>query len=286
MIPEKFRDIYPNPVQYVAGTPAVVFRDHRWTVPVVRFAAEAGLIRLPARVVTFDRHRDSLVPNGSHGETAWRRSDGSLEDLVRIVSRKLSPRDDDWIIGGMEEGLISDVVQFRTEPDSMEKITRRNDANGIDHRIFHLERPSAELTWKGALVNAGHEAAAEGVWDVLGWDPENRSVRGADDLLFDIDLDFFTICWETYTFPFPGEVYEGEFLAPRQSPFFEEYRPVDFIGSLIRAAGTVTIACEPDFCGGEEKARKILGDVNRHVLGGYLDTGQLAVDYSPVYSAE
>jgi hypothetical protein len=216
MIPFRYTNIYPNSVQRVRGTPAVVFRDHRWTLPVLWFAAEAGLLRLPARVVTFDRHRDSLVPGDrdSLARTRVVRGDG---EVVEATALRLSARDDDWLVGGMEMGLISDAVQFRTEPDGMEGITRYVDTAGMGHRVFHLERPSVELAWKGALVDEAHPAAREGLWETLGWDPGEMRAKEADDLALDIDLDFFTISWETYTFPFPEEVYRGEFLDPRPS---------------------------------------------------------------------
>ncbi len=286
MIPEQFRNIYPNPVQHPGGIPAVIFRDHRWTLPVLRFASEAGLLRLPSRVVTFDRHCDSLVPKGDLAELARLRAGASDAEFVGTVARRLSPRDDDWIIGGMELGLISDVMQFRTEADGMEGITRHTDARGTGRRIFHLERPSVELAWKGALVDAAHPAAREGLWDVFGWDPEGMRMGEASDLAVDIDLDFFTICWETHVFPFPDEVYEGEFLVPRPSGYHSGYPPVEFLRGLMRRARVLTIACEPDFCGGERKTRTIMEAVNRLLPGKGLEMGDIRVDYPTEYPVE
>lgn len=286
MIPQQFKNIYPNPVQDVTGTPAVVFRDHRWTLPVLRFAAEAGMLRLPARVVTFDRHRDSLTLSENCRDLTRFRDGVSLPELVEAVAKRLSPRDDDWIVAGMEMGLISDVIQFRTEPDGMEGITRHIDGTGIGHCIYHLERPSVELAWKGALVDEAPSSAVEELWEAFGWNPGEMTVTKADDLAVDVDLDFFTISWETYIFPFPDEVYAGEFLAARQSGRCNGYRPVDFFRGLTSAARVLTIACEPDFCGGEAKTRRILTDVNRFLLGGALDMEKIRVDYPADYPAE
>jgi hypothetical protein len=286
MIPEQFENIYPNPVQDVEGTPAVVFRDHRWTLPVLRFAADKGLLRIPARVATFDRHRDSLTPLGDFHDLARFRSGKTVAELVEAVSERLSPRDDDWIAAGMEMGLISDVVQFRTEPDGMTGITRYIDGAGTGHRIFHLERPSTELSWKGALVEEDHPLAGEGLWRAFGWNPGEMTVAKADDLAVDIDLDFFTISWETYVIPFPEEVYTGEFFTGRQSGRHHGYPPIDFFRSLTRAARVLTIACEPDFCGGEAKTRQILTDVNRFLLGGAMNRETIRVEYPPEYPVE
>ncbi|MHB9029688.1 MAG: hypothetical protein ACYC9O_13045 [Candidatus Latescibacterota bacterium] len=247
-------------------------------------AGEKGLLKLPVLLVVFDRHRDSLAPGESRALLNRFRNGGSFPELADLVSLRLSPRDDDWLLSGMEAGLISDTVRFGTEPDGMEKITRYRDLRGGMHRVFHLERPSTELSYKGALADSDHPAVSEGLWETLGWNPETRSIRPRrGGMHLDIDLDFFTISWETHTLPFPEEVYEKEFLLPRQSLFFDDYLPASFLNSLLDASGAVTIASEPVFCGGREKARRILEDVNRFLLGGILDTGSVSVDYVPPY---
>ncbi len=283
-IPQTLRNIYPNPVRNVAGTPAVVFRDHRWTLPILYLAGDQGLLKLPARVATFDRHRDSLEPVEAR-TFPWRfRNAGGLDELMELVTHGLSPRDDDWLLAGIEAGLISDVIRFGTDPDGMEGVVRYRDRFGFERRIFHLERPLAELSYKGALVDPGHQAAKAGLWEALGWDPSIPGMsRGRGGLILDIDLDFFTIAWELYTIPFTEEIYEGEFVTACQSSFSGTYRPVDFIRVLTEAAGIVTIACEPDFCGGKAKARKIIEDVDRILFRSELHATSIAVDYLPSY---
>ena len=287
MIPEYLREVYPNPVQYISDTPVFVFRDHRWTLPVLHLASERGLLSLPAVVVSFDRHRDSLAPGASRHLLNRFSSGGSLEELAELVSRRLSPRDDDWLLSGMEAGLISDAVRFGTEPDGMERITRYHDGRGVPHQVYHLERLAAELEYKGALADSDHPAVSEGLWETLAWDPRTHSVGlRRDGMLLDIDLDFFTMAWGKYTIPFLEEVYRGEFLSACQSLFSRDYRPVDFFDTLVKSSGALTIACEPDFCGGETKARKILEDMNRLLLGRGLITGGIRVDYPPDYPVE
>jgi len=284
VVPENLRKIYPNPPQYIFGKPGVIFRDHRWTLPVLYMAAEMNLVRLPALIVMFDRHRDSLPPDSSLPYLRDFRNAGGLSELVELVTFRLSSRDDDWLLSGMEAGLISDAVRFGTEPDGMESITRYMDSAKETHRVYHLERPSRELAYQGALTDERHPDVSEGLWDVLGWNPKSRAIEpGSNGMLLDIDLDFFTIAWETFTLPFPEEVYRKEFLEPCQSIFYDDYRPVDFLSALLKAAGAFTIATEPDFCGGARKARRILGDVNRHLLGGGLNDDSALADYQPGY---
>jgi hypothetical protein len=277
LIPPRLGRFYPNSVSMAGSKPVVVFRDHRWTLPIIHLAAERGLVRTPARIVTFDRHRDSLVPRitGRFGEY---RDDRTLDSILALTS-EISPRDDDWLLAGMEAGLLSDAVQFRSERDDLERITRHTDAFGGEHRIFHLGLPGEEIAWKGAFADSGNPAAVAGLWEVMGWDPERCALDPEKgNFVFDIDLDFFTVPWETYMIPFNEEIYRGEFHAPRESRHRSAYPPVAFVRALADAAGVITIACEPDFCGGEEHARRILGDVNHHFFEDALDTAGVVMD--------
>lgn len=199
-IPKNLKTIYPNPAQDVFGTPAVIFRDHRWTLPVIFCACEAGLLSIPVQLVTFDRHRDALTPEAVIEQLAvFRRDEGSVGELIEIVRDSLSPRDDDWIVAGMELGHIADAIQFKSdfkngvEDDPVQKYL---DAQGSIHRLFSMGRPVCELTYHGALVDNGHRAAASGLWETMGWDPSQPDrIAPERDMVCDIDCDFL---------PFPG----------------------------------------------------------------------------------
>ncbi|MCD6308903.1 MAG: hypothetical protein J7M24_07915 [Candidatus Latescibacteria bacterium] len=283
--------IYPNPVQDIFGTPAVVFRDHRWVLPVLFEAGSGGILELPATVVTFDRHRDALNPL-DEGEMLkdFGSREFTLEELLILVKYHLSPRDDDWIIAGMELGLVSDVVQFGVrggDAGEDENVARHRDTRGRDHRLFHLGLPAAELSFKGALADEGHEACAAGLWNVMAWDPATRSFgKAGRGCLLDFDLDFFTFSWRRYTFPFTAEIYEGEFFLPCQSAYYDDLSPVEMVGSLVRNAGAVSVASEPQFCGGAGNASSILSDVNTRLFGGRIAVDDIAVDYPADYPTE
>jgi len=291
MIPDYLTGIYPNSVYYLYQNPVFVFRDHRWTLPVIYLAGIKKLIKFPVKIVTFDRHKDALAPlNGTESLSNFRLNGGSFDELVHIVINHLSPRNDDWIESGMELGLISDVVQFisgKENSDSIEPISLYTDSMNMVHRIYHLSRPVHELSYKGALADPSHQFVSEGLWDILGWDPSMPGLTGkAYSFIFDIDLDFFTFTWDKYIFAFTEEIYEGEFLLPCQSSFYEDYLPLGFIRELARKASLLTIACEPDFCGGDKKARNILEDINGLFLERELYTDRIEVDYKPVYPDE
>ncbi|MCE5249093.1 UPF0489 family protein [bacterium] len=291
LIPESLKNIYPNHVQSLYGTPACIFRDHRWTLPVLYRGWQEGMLSLPVLLITFDRHRDALEPvNGAAELARFRRDEGTFENLVELVTHHLSPRDDDWILSGMELGLISDAVQFRSAIEPVEgetTVQKYVDEQGTGHRLFRLGRPVRELSYKGALVDTTHEASMAGLWPLLGWDSSKSEITtGTHDRIVDIDLDFFTFSWDTHTFPFPLEIYEGEFLNPCHSGSGNSITPAAFLRRLIETAPMATVATEPDFCGGAGKTGIILRDVNRLLFDNTLDETGVQVDYPPVYPHE
>ncbi len=287
-MPDSVQSIYPNEMQMLGTTPAIVFRDHRWTLPVIHRAAEHGLIDLPVRLVTFDRHRDSLTPEDDDCIlAAFRDRQPGFDDLMHIVKFHLSPRDDDWIVAGMEMGLISDAVQFGSRPErSRDAYREYRDSEGNTHRIFHLGLPAEELSFKGALADMSHDAASNGLWEILGLKQEQCEFVTGEPVVFDIDLDFFTFSWERYTLPFTDELFRGEFLNLCQSAYYDDCRPLDLVKNTIEAAGVITIAAEPQFCDGAVKTRSILSRCNRYLFDSQLDTDVIEVDYNPVYPSE
>ena len=291
MLPDYVTEIYPNPVQYLYGKPIFVFRDHRWILPILFAANAKQSLKLPAIIVTFDRHKDFLSPkNGTEKLRCFRSGGGTFDDLIHVVKNHLSPRDDDWIVSGMELGFISDVIQFSSEQESNESfdtVSEYTDSSGTNHRLYHLGRPMQELSYKGAFADNKHKSVSQGLWDTLGWDPSLPGLVGnPPQFILDIDLDFFTFAWDMYTFPFTEEIYDGEFLCPCQSSYYEEYLPLAFIRELARKTTFLTIACEPNFCGGQGKSHKILSDINNLFLENELIIEKMKIDYTPAYPDE
>ena len=250
------------------GTPVAVFDDHRWTLPLVALAAQQGLTALPATLVSFDRHRDSLAPLGGAAPLKpYRAGASDMRELLELVRVQLSPRDDDWIAAGMEMGLIGDVVQFSSNLDMTEPeppVHDYRDHTGALHRMFRLGRPQNELSFKGALADPEHPAWG-GLREAAGWDPGGG--RFAAPYILDLDLDYWTLSWDTYTFPFPAEVFAGEFGAVCQPTVGTLYPVARFFEGLLLGTPLVTIAREPDFCGGEANAESIFAALEKNWLG-------------------
>jgi hypothetical protein len=287
-IPDSLSAYYPNPVRMTDNVPVSIFRDHRWTLPIMALAAQQGLIRLPALMICFDRHRDFLDPYcGTEPLARYRRDGGSIESLVEMISEDLSPRDDDWVRAGMELGFIGDLVHFSSNLEltaSESPFESYQDSSGLAHRVFRLGRPVAELSYKGALVFPEHPAVSAGLWDMLAWDPRIASIgESARPFILDIDLDYGTISWDICTFPFPKEVRIREFDEPCQSKYTSGLTGSRFLTGLIRQANIVTISTEPDYCGGADTSRKVLDWADRYLFDGTLQSSELDVDKEPVY---
>lgn len=291
LLPGSVNHIYQNAEADIDGTPLVIFRDHRWTLPVIAAAEEKDFLSVPATVVTFDRHRDLLEPRRGIGPLRqWKTRGGSFTEIIELVENHCSPRDDDWILSGMELGLIGDVIQFNaceTYEEEPASVVSHADSGGVKHKVFQLGRPARELSFKGSLVQKSSEGITDAIARLIGWDPSLPGISSASNgFLLDIDLDFFTIGWLNYTLPFSDEIFDGEFFKSCQSEYYEDYSPVSFFCDLVTHASVITIATEPDFCGGNEKAKAVMRSVDRLLFNGMLDSKNIRTGYSPQYPHE
>ena len=98
----------------------LIHRDHRWTLVLLHWAQEKGLLPRPCNLVMFDAHHDALEP-ACAGRLDRVRIEGlSAAILFDICTgarqndwdARLNPLDDDWVRAGMRLGLIRDAVIF------------------------------------------------------------------------------------------------------------------------------------------------------------------------------
>lgn len=253
----------------------MLYDHHRWVLPVACEAQRAGLLPIPCTIVTFDRHHDTREPPQElRTELARVRSAGCrVADVVAVAGSRLSTINDDWLLAGMDIGLIGNAVIVGVER-SWDAPEEFQESDGTTHRIFLSSLPREALGYQGDLSDLARREALKPLWDTLGWGRVPGGQFGftelANPILLDFDLDCFTLTWRGYVLPWPDEVFRKEFTEPSQQWGTIGLTGKDFIVGLLRKAGVVTIAREPVCCGGMDKAIQVLASLDRYLLDGVL----------------
>lgn len=260
--------------------PCYVHTDHRWVLPIIHHAQEQGHIPRPCTLVMFDAHHDALPPQGGCMDLIRqiRASGPTVDSLLQLceVDDGLRKTDDDWVLAGMELGLIGDAVVFGVKGYSdrdVHDLWEFADHAGTIHHLRLVGLPGRELGYQGVLGDLSQREVVQSIWDILGWkmiDGRFQFVEGRPKIALDIDLDCFVVDWNGYLFPWPDEVFEHEFL--RESMYWstQQQSGLAFLQVLIEKAGSLTIAREPHYCGGHEKTDEVFRKLNRHLFGGNI----------------
>jgi hypothetical protein len=257
----------------VGGVRFVLHEDHRWLLPIAHAAQEQGLLPKPCTLVMFDLHHDALEPRCLPGLRAARER-LTVNDVVRLCGQNLSSNDDDWLKAGMELRMFGDAVIFGVEDTSDRDRYRTYRADlAREHTIDMLERPGSALGYQGSLSDRARSGALERIWNVLGWQILDCVFEFLPDqprILLTIDLDYFAVRWDDYTFPWPDEVFNKEFLAASDYSSTQGWTGKAFLRGLVEKAGLVAICRESACTGGLEKSRFILSKLDEYVFDGDL----------------
>ena len=255
-------------------------KEHRWVLPIIFYNQQKKILPHPCTLVMFDAHKDTLDPSCSCKEDILRirKSGITFNEIINLCQEKLRKSNGDWVKAGMELDLIDDVVIFGVENGvSSGNIEKYEDQQGNAHKIKLLGLPREELDDRGDLSDIIRSEALSEFWKILGWQYNHQFsfVKDRKKILLDFDLDCFMVHWRGYKFPWPEEVFKKEFLAPLNHRTMSGWKGKDFIKGLINKAAIVTIAREPDFCGGETKATEILGKVNLFLFDDMLNLDKM-----------
>jgi len=254
------------------GCNCFIHEDHRWVLPVIHDAQVKEILPKPCTIIIFDAHHDASDPICPEDIRELRKSGFDTSDLIDLCKNKLKKMDDDWLKAGMELGLIDDVVIFGVDNYfDKEKLREYEDHCGVKHRIEMIQSIISELSDnQGDLNDLARSKELCGLWDILGWEysPEHGFMFSDDkkSILLDIDLDCFAVFWREYHFPWPHEVFENEFFRPSQHSTTSGWNAAKFLEEFISRAALITIAEEPDFCGGIEKSNIIFDRVNKYLF--------------------
>jgi hypothetical protein len=255
--------------------PLWLHNDHRWTLPLIVAAQEQQFVPRPCHLIVFDRHHDALTPNCQPELERIRSVGPTIDNLITLCEKHLRTLDDDWIKAAMELGLVEHAIVFGVEDrDLRHEESRFNDHRGGYHRIILSSLPGESFGYQGDLSDLARGAELQELWNILGWKPIGGKFSFADGrpkAFVTMDLDCFIISWRDYLLPWPEEVYIKTFLTISTYGLTQGWSGKKFVEGLLASAGVLDIAREPDCCGGDTKADKVLSDLNLHLFNGDLN---------------
>lgn len=259
----------------------ILYDDHRCLLNILFEAHKLGLFPKTPNLLYFDRHEDACGTPTSKGKLLAKFNvkqiiDISARDFWSFVEFDLSEIDDDWLLTGMELGLINDAVLIGQKENS--NISRMDniyeDTDKGKHQIFSIRHLNDSLGCRGCLGdNVIKESYYENVRNILEYNqpPYGRHDKFSEELtrpiVLDFDLDCFTTECEEKRYAWPENIFK--------SMFYDNHTVNDFMQRMIERASFITICREPDCCGGIGESNKILSYLDKYLFYGYLGTTPL-----------
>jgi hypothetical protein len=249
---------------YNRDTDVFIYDDHRWILNVL-FALYKDGVETP-NLIYFDAHDDAVLLYRKKSELLKLIGAESLDEATEkqfgaFVDYDLSTFDDDWVTVAAELNLIKDAVcignRYNDNIKNSHKGLYRSE-DGIEHRLYELRVDLASE--KGNRGSLGDLARHE--FDEIREFMDNVV---NSTFILDFDLDCFT------------HDVSGGLVIPWFKHSFEKYILNDckselFIKQLLDNAKVITIAREPDCCGGIGNSNKILQMVDEYFFKGALNT--------------
>jgi len=218
--------------------PTVVTMDHRMVVPIAWAAQRQGLFGNQAPIlVRLDAH-----PDVGERPRPWPWEKTQLTNLDSVISLLNQHRLDDggWVISALQFGLASQVLTFFVHD------YHRFEGDTGPYRTFDgVERQLATYKSIDEFLTSKTPAAFDSVKDA----GTVQDFQPSSPIWVDIDLDFATERSEDDS----PRVWTDEEWCANFGP-----ASCDFLGRLIEHAALVTVATEPEFCGGHIGVGKIV----------------------------
>ncbi len=211
------------------GKTVIVYEDHRYILNILKYAIENKIIEKAINVISFDYHSDSYDnPHLLTPKNIMEVKKFGLKEFWNFIEFEHSIQDDDWVVSGMEYGLINDIAMlFVREVFSgidFNKTYLDNDKNIHNPILIDTESKSSEL------------------------DKFNKMMK--NNYILDIDLDFATKMIDGKNIPFNDSELDDFF---NQKISLNDNKTLSiselFIG-LIKNASFITVCMESEFCGG------------------------------------
>lgn len=256
----------------------ILYDDHRSILNVLFETKKLGLFSTTPNMIFFDKHDDACNPqiNAKDLFEKWgveRIEDVSSRDFWSFVEFDLSGLDDDWLLAGMELGLINHAVVIgQTENSNMRDLNNLfESSDGEVHELFDIYHLNYSLGSRGCLGdNVIKEPYYENVRNIFKYNqpPYERydkfSKEMTNPIVLDFDLDCFTTECENNVFAWPEAIFREK--------YYDNGEVRHFMHKLINRSTIITISREPACCGGLGESNKILGYLDHYLFDGCLDT--------------
>ena len=254
----------------------ILYDDHRSILNVLFETKKLGLFSTTPNIIFFDKHDDACNPqiNAKDLFEKWgieRIEDVSSRDFWSFVEFDLSGLDDDWLLAGMELGLINHAVVIgQTENSNMRDLNNLfESSDGEVHELFDIYHLNYSLGSRGCLGdNVIKEPYFENVRNIFEYNqpPYGRydkfSKEVTNPIVLDFDLDCFTTECENNVYAWPEAIFREKYYDNETVQYFM-YR-------LIERSTFITICREPKCCGGLGESNKILGYLDKYFFDGWL----------------
>lgn len=260
------------------GKRIIVYQDHRTILNVLFFALKNKIIDTIPNLIYYDFHDDACNPREKVIDILKQKelSDFSIQEINSIVEYELSGLDDDWLKTGMELGLINDAIVIGAEKfQNIEMQPIYKDIRGNNHHLYSISHLSSELGSRGCLcdtvIKANYYTEVRKLFN-FNLD-NNESFNGKPNpFVLDFDLDCFSANFYNRRLAWTESIFYDEFFTP--VGFHDNHTTYDFVNQLIEDCEFITIAMEPDCCGGYSESLKILSLLDKFLFENSLNTGQ------------
>ncbi len=259
----------------------VLYDDHRCILNALFEAKRLGLFDTTPNLIFFDRHDDACDPDIRRQELfeQWnveKIEDVSSKDFWSFVEFDLNVLDDDWLLAGMELGLINHAVVIGQYDNSnmQSKDHKFKSTDGIVHEMYDIPHLNWSIGSRGCLGdNIIKEPYYENVREIFEYNqpPYGRYDKFSKDVtkpfILDFDLDCFTTECEDMCFAWPEAIFKEK--------YFDNNDVQCFMRRLIDRSSFITICREPECCGGLGESNKILGYLDKYFFEGWLNTSPI-----------
>lgn len=260
------------------GKYIIVYDDHRCLLNVLFEAFKLGMFTSCPNIIYFDRHDDACNPNIKKSELFERWGVTELKDVSSpnfwsFVEFDLGHLDDDWLLAGMELGLINNAVVIGPQ-DNSNILTLNNHFVSTDdyiHEIYSISHIKSSIGCRGCLgdsvIKEPYYNAVRNIFE-YNQPPYGRYYKFSDEVtspfVLDFDLDCFTTECEDKLYAWPESIF--------RRMYYDKSEVTYFMRDLISRSQFITICREPSCCGGIGESNKILEYLDRYLFEGNLGT--------------